>query len=958
MLASSRQLSTIKSIIMAFIMAKYRLPLMRMRHLTGAFWVATLWIALVPLDVAAATLTVTNPNDSGAGSLRQAILDANANNGLDTIVFQIPGVGVHTINVLSALPTIADPVIIDGTSQSGYAGTPVIELNGGTLESVDGFRLAAGNSTIRGLAINRFGGAGIHIQLPGGTNFIQGNCIGTDTTGTLNRGNGQSSTHSGGVWVENSPGNWIGGTDPTNRNLISGNGGAGVYLQNCSDNTVQGNLIGVSLAGTAALGNTFDGVAVYNAYGNRVGGTTPAARNLVSGNGGSGVHLYGAGTMGNLVQGNYIGTDVSGTLAAGNAFDGIFLTGVSSNTVGGISAGAGNVICRSGHFGVEIAGGGPSNLVQGNFIGTDASGRVALGNLGSGLCVSDSSNNVIGGTVMEARNIISGNGLIGLIITNGLGNLVAGNFVGTDVTGTNGLGNSFAGIQLLAANANVVGGMSFSARNLVSANGGSGVEILAGASGNVLEGNFIGTDITGRWALSNRVDGIHLESGGNTIGGAASGAGNLVSGNIMNGVSLVGSNTAANLVQGNLIGTDLHGAAAIPNRFAGLGVSGASNNTIGGSALGAGNVISGNGDPNSEAGIYLIGGGATGNLIQGNRIGTDSTGTLALSNTHEGIYVTNAGPNTIGGAVPGTGNIISGNGSRGIFIDHGWGTTIQGNLIGVDATGTNALANGSSILAAAVEFESGSHDNLVGGPTPGAGNRIAFAPSLRSGVRVRDGATNNAILGNAIFSNAELGIDLGFGNEGTYGVSLNDPCDADTGANNMQNFPVLTQAVSGNGIGIRGNFNSVAGRVYLLQFFANSVCNPHGYGEGQNYLGQISVVTGNDCNTSFVVSFSGSVPVGYAITATATDSANNTSEFSACVPIASVPSLAVVPASNHQVSVSWTNTATGFVLKQTSSLAPPIQWATVTNSPAVINGKFVVTLPPDTANRFYALSFE
>src|ERR1035437_7363095 len=98
------------------------------------------------------------------------------------------------------LPRIADPVVIDGTSQSGYAGTPVIELNGGTLESVDGFRLVAGNSTIRGLAINRFGGAGIHIQLPGGTNFIQGNCIGTDTTGPLNRGNGQSSNNSGGGW--------------------------------------------------------------------------------------------------------------------------------------------------------------------------------------------------------------------------------------------------------------------------------------------------------------------------------------------------------------------------------------------------------------------------------------------------------------------------------------------------------------------------------------------------------------------------------------------------------------------------------------------------------------------------------------------------------------------------------------------------------------------------------------
>ncbi len=943
---------------MGLIAAEHRPPLPRLKHQLGVFLIGITSVVLVCSDVAAGMLTVTNPNDSGAGSFRQAILDANANSGLDTIVFQIPGTGVHTITVLSALPAIANPVVIDGTSQPGYAGTPVIELNGNALDNIDGFRLPAGNSTIRGLAINHFGGAGIHVQLPGGTNFIQGNFIGTDTTGTLNRGNGLSSTHSGGVWIEGSPGNWIGGTDLTNRNLISGNGGAGVYLQNCTGNSVQGNFIGVSLAGNAALANTLDGVALFNAFGNQIGGTAPAARNLISGNGAGGVHLYGPGTTGNLVQGNYIGTDVGGSLGVGNVLDGIFLDGVSSNTVGGISSGSGNVICRSGRYGVELAGSGPGNLVQGNFIGTDASGRVALGNWGSGLSLSGSSNNAIGGTVMEARNIVSGNGLVGLIISNCLGNLVAGNFVGTDVTGTNGLGNNLAGIQIVASSLNVVGGTSPGNRNLVSGNAGSGVEILAGASGNTVQGNFIGTNLTGRWALSNRVDGIHIESGGNTIGGAVSGAGNLISGNIMNGVSLVGANAAANLIQGNFIGTDVRGIAAIPNHFAGLGVSDAPNNSIGGSVANAGNVISGNGDPNTEAAIYLIGVGTTGNLIQGNKIGTDVTGTLALSNAHEGIYATNAGPNTIGGAVAGAGNIISGNGSRGIFIDHGWGTTIQGNLIGVDATGTNALANGSTILAAAVEFESGSHDNLIGGLPPGAGNRIAFAPSLRSGVRIRDGATNNAILGNAIFSNAELGIDLGFGIEGTYGVSLNDPCDADTGANNLQNFPVLTQAVTGNGIGIRGTLNSVANRSYLLQFFANQIGNSHGYGEGQIYLGQINAVTGNDCNTSFVASFPGSVPPGYAITATATDSANNTSEFSAWILAGLVPALAVSPAANHQLTVSWTNTTTGFVLKQTSSLSPPIQWTAVTNSPTVINGKSVVTLPTSTGNSFYALRFE
>ena len=158
-----------------------------------------------------------------------------------------------------------------------------------------------------------------------------------------------------------------------------------------------------------------------------------------------------------------------------------------------------------------------------------------------------------------------------------------------------------------------------------------------------------------------------------------------------------------------------------------------------------------------------------------------------------------------------------------------------------------------------------------------------------AGVRIRDGSTNNAILGNAIFSNGALGIDLG-----NYGVNANISCDAGTGANMAQNYPVLTQAVSGNGTGIRGTLNSRPNAMFLLQFFANPACGSSLFannGQGQIYLGQTSVVTGNDCNTSFVAALPGSVPVGYVITATATDSANNTSEFSACVPVRPVPAL-------------------------------------------------------------------
>jgi len=173
-----------------------------------------------------------------------------------------------------------------------------------------------------------------------------------------------------------------------------------------------------------------------------------------------------------------------------------------------------------------------------------------------------------------------------------------------------------------------------------------------------------------------------------------------------------------------------------------------------------------------------------------------------------------------------------------------------------------------------------------------------------------------------------------------------------------QNYPVLAQAVSGNGTGVRGTLNSRPNQSFLLQFFANPACDPSGYGEGQIYLGQQSVVTGTNCTASFVASLPGSVPAGYVITATATDSANNTSEFSACIPVTLAPALAVTPAARQQIALTWTNTASGFVLKQTTSLYPPIQWATVTNSPVLTNGQLVVTLSTAAACQFYVLRFE
>jgi parallel beta-helix repeat protein len=910
--------------------------------------------AFLSWQSAAATLSVTNADDSGPGSLRQAILEANATNGLDRIVFQIPGAGVHTITLLAALPAITDSVVIDGTAQPGYAGTPLIELDGSSAGSSAGLRLLTANSAIKALAINRFIAQGLLIQ-GAGNNLVQGNFIGTDPSGTIARGNALQ-----GIWLNGSSGNLIGGTNAFEGNLVAGNGDAGLYLLNSGSNTIQGNLIGTTAAGTVALGNANNGIFVGNttgnsALGNQVGGAAPAARNVISGNRGSGVYLNGSGTTGNLVRGNYIGTDTTGSAAIPNTGDGVTINSAASNTIGGMDAGAGNLLSGNTQGGVGLKGtGANNNVIQGNFIGTGAAGLAPLGNTLSGVTIFGGNSNLVGGATTAARNIVSANRLSGIYITtNSAGNLIQGNFIGLDATGATALGNSVNGISIDSASFNTIGGTTPSARNVISGNTMHGIETFnPAASSNWVAGNYIGSDVTGTSARANKLCGLHIQSPGNIIGGSVYGTGNLISGNGQDGIFLDGTNAANNLVQGNWIGTAAGGATGLKNIRAGIGLSWAPANTIGGTAAGAGNLISANADSNGDAGIYLIGSGATGNLIQGNKIGTDITGTLPLGNAHEGIYLERAPSNTIGGTVSGTANLISANNTRGILLTNASWNVIQGNLIGTAIDGVSNLGN----TWYAVECTNASN-NLIGGTNAGAGNRLAFSQLNNGfgcpGVRIRGGSTNDAILGNTIFSNRGLGIDLG-----AYDVNPNVPCNTASGDNMLQNYPVLSQAVGGNCTGIRGTLNSRPNSAFLLQFFANPACDPSGYGQGQFYLGQATVITGTYCTNGFVATLPNQVPIGYVITATATDSANNTSEFSACVPVASVPALSVNPAASQQVALAWTNAATGFVLKQTDSLSPPVKWTTVTNSPVLSNGQFVVTLATDANRRFYVLSFE
>jgi titin len=887
------------------------------------------------------TFTVTNVADSGLGSLRWAITNADANSGTTNyIYFNITGTAPFTINLLSALPAVTGPwTIIDATTNAQWfiSGTPLVELNGASAGSSSvGLQLNSAFNTVRGLAINRFPSYGI--VLSGASNVIQANFIGTDTTGTVARGNG-----SFGIWVQSS-GNQIGSSKPIYGNVISGGNDTGIYISSTSSNVVQGNYIGISATGASALGNQNSGVLINGGSGNLIGGPG-GARNFISGNGASGVFMNGAGAGQNLVTNNFIGTDYSGEFAVSNADDGITMNGASSNTI------IGNIISGNGRNGIYLTN-ASWNLIQGNRIGTDAAGMLALGNDVTGVTISAANGNLIG-----SSNVISGNLADGIFLTGGAsGNLVRGNVIGLSAAGTSALSNGFSGISISGSSSNTVGGTVSAARNLISGNAFNGVEILMVTDvQNTVVGNYIGTDVTGTQAIPNTLVGVYVEGCSNVIGGLTAGSGNVISGNGQEGISLVGNNGSAvgNVVQGNFIGLDATGAGGLGNLTAGIGVSGAAQNQIGGTTAAARNVISANGNSSSGlGGVFFIGAGTAGNQLQGNYIGTDSSGTEALGNVNDGVSLQQVATNFIGGSAAGAGNLISANGVDGIYLNAASWNVIQGNFIGTKADGTNALGN----VFHNIELDvNGATNNIIGGSSPGMGNHIAFAQtSLRSGVRVRNGSLNNLISGNSIFSNAELGIDLG-----TYGVTPNVDCETGQGgaANAGQNYPVLTNVYSGTATQIRGTLDSGVGKTYLLQFFSNPSGNVLGYGEGRVFLGQANLTLGAMCSSNFTVSLPVSVPAGWVVTATATDPANNTSEFSAWIPVVIVPQLqsSAINRTNRQFSLSWTNNGGSYVLQQTFSLTPPQQWIAVTNAPVLTNGFFVLNLPATNGGAFYRL---
>jgi hypothetical protein len=434
------------------------------------------------------------------------------------------------------------------------------------------------------------------------------------------------------------PNNTVGGSVTGARNIISGNNNHGVLVSGLGGgNKVEGNFIGTDVSGTIDLGNSLEGVSISNSPNNTVGGTVTGARNIISGNNNHGVMITGT-SGGNKIQGNFIGTDLSGTIDLGNSVEGLLISNSPNHTVGGTVAGSRNVISGNNNSGVEIFGPSSSgNLVQGNFIGINVNGTGALRNNIEGININDAPNNTIGGTVVGAGNVISGNSRGVLIEKSGAsGNLVQGNFIGTNSNGTGDLGNSDNGVRIEDASNNIIGGTVAGARNIISGNDNVGLVINrspttgAVANGNQVQGNFIGTNVSGTAALPNFDRGIHIQEATNSIvGGTVAGARNIISGNQGIGLVITGifeTISTNSLVQGNFIGTNAAGTAALGNSQGGVIIV-TSNNTFGGSQAGAGNIVAFNGD----FGLYIDGG--TGNAVRTNSIFSNSALGLELPGT-------------------------------------------------------------------------------------------------------------------------------------------------------------------------------------------------------------------------------------------------------------------------------------------------------------------------------------
>jgi titin len=722
-----------------------------------------------------------------------------SNNGGDGVVVVSPGPGTFGGNIIGGT-TPGDRNIISGNKQNGIRLSSADAFNynvilGNYIGTDATGKMAVPN---QGDGVHLVGEQDDTIGEPGAANVISGNYangIGLSTTcvqekiqdnfiGTDASGMNAIPNLDYGIDLTRSYSTYIGGTLSGAGNVISGNTGGGINIRITGNvNYIEGNLIGTDKTGLKALPNGGDGIDLSSGlFAITIGGTTTAARNIISGNMGSGISLDLP--VGIVIQGNFIGTDKTGLCALPNKGDGLDLAGtgpnpmdpsfpslvpIPGNTIGGTATDAGNVISGNKGSGIRLTNGATKDLILGNYVGTNASGT-PLPNGGDGLDLVGATNNTIGESVSGASNVFSGNSGSGISLSaNANNNQILGNYIGTNANSVIALGNGSDGVDLAGVSNNIIGGTTTAARNLISGNVNNGISLSDRATYNQILGDLIGTDASGKSSLGNST-GISIDSSSNNIvGGIAAGAGNLISGNNSIGIQISNSLATNNLVEGNRIGTNADGTAVLvpPNLTTtgytgypiGILINDSPRNQIGGTMAGACNVISG-----FCVAVNISSYNASGNAIQGNRIGTAQSGKPLTNANWIGIYINEAGQNTAAG------NTIMGYTEYGVYLfgSQSEGNVVQGNQIGQPVAIKELAAARPKQQLAGIAIQ-GASSNMIGGATRTAGNTILG--NAYAGVYIfgqANSASNNRIENN-LFKNNSYGILLyNAANNGQY----------------------------------------------------------------------------------------------------------------------------------------------------------------------------------------------
>ncbi len=840
---------------------------------------------------------INNANEDANDGSGASNIDCAAGSGADDIEFNIGAGDAQVITISSDVPSVTSEVHVDGTTQPGI--TPAtcsprnlyISIDGnGLTQKVLYFLAGSSGSSVNGL--NIYGTTIGAIDIATDTVTVTCNNIGTNLAGTGVAPNINQDT---GIRFENGDSNIIGGNSEAERNIVSGNNFAGFWLTTGSENNViTGNYVGVDVNGTAAVPNGASGIALLDSDTNTIGGSGAGEGNLVSGNGQSGIFLQNADS--NNFWGNYIGLDVTGTAAIANGFSGIAISDGDSNTIGGSAAGERNIISGNFNDGINVTM-GDTNVIQGNYIGTDITGMVGVANGGKGVVIGgnpgDVDGNIIGGNrLLGEGNVISNNSFGGSAFTNTTNLVIKGNIFGLTQDGLTYLGNTNEGIADNDSISMTIGGTVAGEGNIISGNGLSGVH-FSSTTLSTIQGNIVGLDSTGTAIIGNSGGGIILlNSDNNTIGGTAAGAGNLVSGNSNVGIDIeIGD---SNTIQGNRVGTDITGTLDLGNTNRGIAVQNGTLNVIGGTTVAARNIIAGNDDTGIQLDYQ-----ATFTTVQGNWVGVDALGN-PLGNGTFGIGIAGQN-NTIGGNTAAEGNVFSTNGVAGVVFISGilgappfpTDNVLQGNYIGTDTTGVVSPGYGNLIGGVLIIFSA--EDNLIGGTAAGEGNIIAgnggFGIAVVSFPPIAPlPPVRNAILGNSIYDNASLGIDELSDTDGDFtpdenvGPNTNDPGDPDVGPNDYLNHPII-YSITPAGVGmVQVNyFLDVPAGNYRIEFFDNTTIDSSNHGEGETFI-DFDPISHTGSGVEF---FSIVIPAlpGDIITATATEDLGlgtygSTSEFS------------------------------------------------------------------------------